>query len=67
MNRIILEETERIGDSLFCLDNRKSNHILKTLKSQIGDKLKAGLLNQSIGTTIIQSIDYENRKSKSSW
>ena len=64
MNRIILEESERIGDSLFCLNNRKSNHILKTLKSQIGDKLKAGLLNQSIGTTIIQSIDYENRKVK---
>ena len=62
MNRIILEEQELISHSLFRLDSRKSNHILKTLKSQIGDRLKAGLLNVSIGTAIIHSIDTENRE-----
>lgn len=62
MNRIILEETERIDGPLFCLNPRKSNHILKTLKSKTGDRLKAGLFNTSLGTAIIDTINLEKRE-----
>ncbi len=62
MNRIVLEDFELVGDSVFCLEQRKSNHILKTLKCNPGDRLKAGLLNRSVGTAIIHSIDLEKRE-----
>ena len=61
MNRIILEESERIEDSLYCLTERKSNHILKIIKSNIGDTVKVGLINHSIGNGIVQSIDLVSR------
>lgn len=62
MNRIILEESEQIEDSLFSLNSRKSNHIIKILKSKIGDNLKVGLINKSIGIGTIESIDLKSRK-----
>lgn len=60
MNRIILEETENVGDFCYLLDSRKSNHIIKVLKAKVGDSLKAGLLNTSIGLAIVQEINLEN-------
>jgi 16S rRNA (uracil1498-N3)-methyltransferase len=60
MNRIILEEKEFIRDSRYRLDSRKSNHIIKILKAQVGDSLKAGLLNSSIGLATVEEIDLEN-------
>lgn len=60
MNRIILEEKENVGDFYYLLDLRKSNHIIKVLKAKVGDSLKAGLLNTSIGFAIVQEIDLEN-------
>lgn len=62
MNRIILEESEFRGDSLYCLNARKSNHVIKILKSKIGNSLKAGLLNRSLGTAIVYSIDVKKRE-----
>jgi 16S rRNA (uracil1498-N3)-methyltransferase len=62
MNRIILEEFEFLDDSLYCLDSRKSNHIIKILKSKPGDSLRAGLLGKSTGIAVINSIDLKNRR-----
>lgn len=57
MNLIILQEEERISDSLFKLENRKAIHILKVLKAKLGDSFKAGLLNHSFGNLFIKEIN----------
>ncbi len=62
MNRLILVEREKISESIYRLTDRKANHILKILKSNIGDSLKAGLWNSSIGLARIESIDKEKRE-----
>lgn len=62
MNFIILEERERLDERLFRLSERKSNHILKILKSKLGDSLKAGLLDSSLGFAYIHAINKEKRE-----
>ncbi len=61
MNRIILEESEYDGDLIYRLDSRKSNHVLKILKANIGDQFKAGVLNSSLGVATVSKIDQDNR------
>ncbi len=57
MNLLILEESEKISKNQFKIQNRKLEHFTKILKVKIGDTLKAGILNESIGNFKITKIE----------
>lgn len=57
MNLLILEESERISENQFKIQNRKLEHLIKILKVNLGDNLKAGILNKSIGNFKIIKLE----------
>lgn len=57
MNIILLKATDFISTSSVQLNDCRSQHIQKTLKSKVGDTLEIGLLNHSLGQGTISTID----------
>ena len=49
MNIVIFEESDFIGEGRILLGGRRALHIVKVLKSQVGDRLRVGLLNGAVG------------------
>lgn len=56
MNLIILKSEELSPDNTLKLSDRRFTHIIKVLKAKIGQSLKIGILDSSIGTGIIIAI-----------
>ncbi len=59
MNLLLLEPSDVIGDNLVRLSGRRLHHLRKVLNSQVGDTLKAGLLNGAMGTARVLRIKDE--------
>jgi len=57
MNLIILQDCDRLEGGLFLIRDYRAEHIRNILKSAQGDTIEAGLINQSTGKAIIQSIN----------
>lgn len=55
MNLILIEPHELNGN-LVSLADRRGQHIKKTLKSEIGDTLRVGIVNGRIGTGTVENI-----------
>lgn len=49
MNRLILTPSDLFDDNQVVLTGRRAKHIRSVLKSQIGDRIRFGLLNGSVG------------------
>lgn len=64
MNIIILTEFDRVDKTSYTISDHRANHIIKILKSDIGDILEIGLLNDSIGKAEIFEIDKNSVKLK---
>ena len=62
MNLLLFESNEIKSDGTVCLQDRRSEHIIKILGCQPGDTVRAGIINGSVGTGEILSI---KRKKKS--
>lgn len=58
MNLLILQPNELKTDATFCVDGRRHSHLKKILKVGVGDKVKTGILGQSLGTATILSIEH---------
>ncbi len=56
MNIIILTEEDKLSDDLYELADKRATHIRSVLKSEAGDTVEIGLLNQSIGNATIESV-----------
>ncbi len=56
MNIVIFEESDFIGESRILLGGRRALHIVKVLKSQVGDRLRVGLLDGALGSGEVVGI-----------
>lgn len=56
MNLLILENSEHIQNQSYILTGRKKDHLINHLNVLPGQRLKAGLVNHSLGEAIIQTI-----------
>lgn len=56
MNIILLTPNDKISESIYVIADNRANHILKILKSTVGDTLEIGLLNEHIGKANIIEI-----------
>lgn len=56
MNIIILSEKDKAGNAYYKVSDDRFHHIKNILKSEVGDTIEIGLLNQSIGTARIGKI-----------
>lgn len=56
MNLLLLAADEIAADMTVTLTDRRSNHIIKILRSSPGDRLKVGLINGPKGTGTIETI-----------
>ncbi|MCK5680042.1 16S rRNA (uracil(1498)-N(3))-methyltransferase [bacterium] len=56
MNIILIEGTDFISDCRVLLSGRRALHIVKVLKSNIGDKLRAGLVDGNLGQARVTKI-----------
>ena len=57
MNIIILAKYDKVDETTYTISDNRANHIIKILKSDIGDVLEIGLLNDSIGKAEVLEID----------
>ena len=57
MNRILFEREEVASDGLVTLSDRRADHIRKVLRSQVGDRLRVGILDGEAGTAVVESLD----------
>ncbi len=64
MNLILLNDNDFIGADVVDIYDRRSKHILKFYKSQVGDYLTVGLLNGKIGQGKVLSIENKHIKLK---
>ena len=55
MNIILAERTE-INNGSLCLEDRRAEHIVKVLRSDVGDSVRIGIIDGSQGKGIIQHI-----------
>ncbi len=56
MNIVILEDADFVGKQRAVLAGRRVGHIVKVLKSQVGDRLRVGRLNGDLGTGVIVEL-----------
>lgn len=56
MNMILIDRDELMPDDTVAIDGYRARHIASVLKSQVGDRLRIGLLNGPTGTALIQSL-----------
>ena len=57
MNLILLEAAELKDDNTVEVSDRRSQHIVEVLGAQMGDTLKAGIINGPIGNVEVLSIN----------
>lgn len=60
MNILLLSKNELTNDNRAILTGRRQNHIRTVLRLGSGDKLKAGIINDSIGTATIIRLGNEH-------
>jgi len=53
---IILFEAEEAASNLVSIEDRRSIHILKILKSSLGDRVRVGIINGKTGVGLIKKI-----------
>jgi 16S rRNA (uracil1498-N3)-methyltransferase len=56
MNLLLFESNEIKNDQTVCLQDRRSDHIIKILGCKPGDSVRAGIINGPVGTAEILSI-----------
>lgn len=56
MNLIILFKNDFINDQQAVIHDRRSEHIRQIHKASIGDTLNVGIINEKIGTAVIEDI-----------
>ena len=56
MNIVILEDADFIGERRVFLAGRRFDHIVKVLKSKLGDRLRVGRLNGDLGSGVIVEL-----------
>ncbi len=56
MNLLLFEANEIKADSTVCLQDRRSEHIIRTLGCKTGDSIRAGMINGPEGTGEILAI-----------
>ena len=56
MNIVILEDVDFVGERRVILDGRRSDHIVKVLKSKLGDRLRVGRLDGDLGVGVIVEL-----------
>ena len=59
MNLLLIEYEEISSNNHVFLNDRRSNHILKTLRSKIGDFISAGIINGPMGKAEILKTNIE--------
>jgi 16S rRNA (uracil1498-N3)-methyltransferase len=64
MNSFLVFDEEKTGDSYTISDQERINHVLKVLKSQVGDTLIVCLVGSGIGKGILEEISSEHLKIK---
>ncbi|MEE9431963.1 MAG: RsmE family RNA methyltransferase [Melioribacteraceae bacterium] len=57
MNIIILTKNDRVDETTYSIDDNRATHIIKILKSKVGDVLEIGLLNDSIGKSEVVDLN----------
>lgn len=57
MNLLVIEPSEFLDNYRIALNSRKSEHIITVLKKQVGDRIRAAILDKAIGNFLIESID----------
>ena len=63
MNLVLFEPDEIDAAGIVRLDDRRSQHIIKVLGSQPGDRLKAGIVNGPAGKAEVLSISRDSKAS----
>ncbi len=56
MNIVLFEESEFVGTDRVRLGGRRVAHIIKVLKSRVGDRLRVGLLGGAVGSGVIVEL-----------
>ncbi len=60
MNIVIFEEADFVGEQRVVLAGRRAIHIVKVLKSRVGDRLRVGRLNGAMGSGVIVELSSSN-------
>ncbi len=60
MNLLLLHPQERLKNTRYCIAGRRFHHTQTHLKLQPGDTLKAGLLNEKLGTAQLICYNADN-------
>ncbi len=56
MNLVILEDVDFVGERRVVLDGRRFDHIVRVLKSKLGDRLRVGRLDGDLGSGVIVEL-----------
>lgn len=56
MNLILLSEADFVRGDVACLTGDRAEHIIKTIRAKIGDKLTVGLINGLLGFGIVTAL-----------
>jgi 16S rRNA (uracil1498-N3)-methyltransferase len=59
MNLLLLEDSDRLDNGDYRIDGRRATHIRKVLKTEVGQTLRAGLLNAGRGRAELLGDDGE--------
>ena len=64
MNLLLFESKEIKNDNMACLQDRRSEHIIKVLGCRTGDIIRAGIINGPVGTAKILAIRGSGKKAE---